>query len=126
MKKGVSPIVAEVLLIAMAIMIAVGIWYWISEYSTYPIIELNLIEVSITSCNGTHVLARNIGAFDANRAADIYKQNGPNVGYLNFNVTTLKSGNSSFVEIVNTSVSLPLSGVYIIVDDDYKTYTFTC
>lgn len=126
MKKGVSPVVAEVLLIAMAIMIAMGTWYWVSEYSTYPIVELNLIEVSITSCNGTHILVRNIGAFDADKAADIYRQNGPRVGYLNFNVTSLKSGNSSFIGIVNTSGSLPISGVHLIVDEDYKTYTFTC
>ena len=109
MEKGISPIVAEVLLIAMAVMIATGIWYWISEYSTYPIVELNLIEISITSCNGTHVLVRNIGAFDADKAADVYKQNGPRIGYLNFNVTSLKSGNSSFVDIVNISGSLPIS-----------------
>jgi flagellin-like protein len=36
MKKGVSPVVATVVLIMMAVMAAVAVWYWVSSSTTKP------------------------------------------------------------------------------------------
>lgn len=126
MKKGVSPIVAEVLLIAIVVSTTMGIWYWMGQYQSIPIPELDLIEVSITGCNGSHVLARTVGRETADEAADIYEKDVGIVGFINFNGTTVKTGNISYVDIINTSKVLPFNGTFFIIDQDYEQYTFVC
>ena len=125
--KGISPVVAVVLLIAIAVIAAVGVWYWVSAFTGKPPTGgQELIAISIEDCNGTHVRTRNIGAVTVDDAANIYNSTGTLVGFIHYNLTTLSPMGIDFVEIINTSGSLPFSGTFDIVDPDFGSYKFTC
>ncbi len=127
MERGISPVVATVLLIAIAVTAGMGVWYWMGSFTASPHIDYDLISVTISDCNGTHVLARNVKAEIADEAADIYNySNNAVVGYIDFASYPLTIGNSTYVPIVNSSGPLPFSGTFYVFDDDYEDYTFTC
>ena len=75
MQKGVSPVVATVLLIMMAVMGAVAVWYWASSYTTtkpstpdttqkgYVVIDVYR-NASSTGCNALDV--KNTGGLPLN------------------------------------------------------------
>lgn len=125
MQKGVSPIVAEVLLIALVITTSMGIWYWMGQYTQVPIVKLNLREITITACNQTHVLVRNVGAYRADKVASVIKQNVGSVGFIDLNGTPLDTGSSTYVKLINTSSS-PLTGTFFVIDSNYREYVFVC
>jgi len=126
MKKGISPVVAVVLLIAIAVIAAIGVWYWVGVYTGKPPGgALAKVAISIESCNGTSVLIRNTGGVDALLNADIYDRVGAYVGVINFSAANLVVKNVSWINISDGAQSA-LSGVYSVTDPDYPSYEFTC
>jgi len=122
-------VVAEVLLIAIVVTTSIGIWYWMGSFTQVPVNPNNYISVTVTNCNGTHVLVRNVGVEEANKQATIFKKDIGIVGYIDLNATNrrLTSGNSSYVEIVPTGGAvLPFSGTFLITDRNYQEYPFVC
>lgn len=81
MRKGVSPVVAIVLLIAIAVIAAVAVWFWVSPLTGRPATASTTQKtISIEKCwvSGTTVslLARNSGGITiaAADSFDIYDQ----------------------------------------------------
>jgi flagellin-like protein len=127
--KGISPVVAEVLLIAIVITTSVGIWYWMGSFTQVPVSNVDYISIVVTNCNGTHALVRNVGIEDAISPADIFKKDVGLEGYLDLNNSNmlLRSGNSTYVRIVPSGGTPYLfNGTFIILDRDYQDYTFVC
>ncbi|MFW5902626.1 MAG: archaellin/type IV pilin N-terminal domain-containing protein [archaeon] len=64
MRKGISPVIAVVLLIAISVIAAVGVWYWVAGLADKPAgADYTQTAFSVQECsidNG-EVLARNTG-----------------------------------------------------------------
>jgi len=125
--KGISPVVAVVLLIAIAVIAAVGVWYWVSAFTGKPPTGgQEQVAISFENCNGTHVTVRNIGAITIDDAANIYNSTGTLIGFIHFNSTTLSPRDIKFVPIINISGALPFYGSFDVIDPDFPSYKFTC
>ena len=138
MKKGISPVVAVVLLIAIAVIAAVGVWYWVGSYTSKPAVVSSQRAMSITECtitdeNGVLVLVRNTGGMTLSEEAGVFNSSGLLAGYLDLSGENNKtSGQVGYVPILNISsgdvfnTSNFSAGMYRIIDPNYPEYTFTC
>ena len=123
--KGISPVVAIVLLIAVAVIASVGVWYWVGTYVSKPVLEPVSTAILITDCNTTHVLVRNVGGVPVNLDADIYNTT-DKVGVLNLSGSPLNATQVNYIPIVNASnssqiITVPV-GTYRIIDPAYPDY----
>jgi flagellin-like protein len=127
--KGVSPVVATVLLIAIAVIAAIGVWYWVGAYTGKPSVSVDQKAFTIESCNRTHAVVRNIGSVMITQDADIY-YSGAKVGVLDINgAGGVLAGKIKYVSILNEtngSSTTLASGVYNIIDGNYPQQTFAC
>ena len=132
MKKGISPVVAVVLLIAIAVIASVGVWYWVGSYTGKPNVSGMKKTAEIIKCNRTHVFVQNTGSQELDNNASIYDENGAEVGYINFAGIAsggIKPGASGWVPIYNTSnqQTEPLSiGQYKLLSTGYQEKIFRC
>ncbi|NYZ80182.1 hypothetical protein H0N95_02940, partial [Candidatus Micrarchaeota archaeon] len=121
--KGVSPVVATVLLIAIAVIAAIGVWYWVGAYTGKPAVGVQQTAMSITSCDKSRVLLRNTGALSLTANADIFDSTGAAVGTINISEAgTLPAGWVGYVNISNSSGATPglvPAGVYSVIDSQY-------
>ncbi len=119
MRKGVSPVVATVLLIAIAVISAVAVWYWVAPLTSpqaapstvqYGVSYNNIYKTSTGNC--TTIDIRNSGGLSipANTAFQILPIAGGNATgrYVNI-TTTLTSGSTSnfVIGLINGSNSTP-------------------
>ncbi|MCD4740584.1 hypothetical protein K8R43_05365 [archaeon] len=107
MKKGISPIVAVVLLIAISVIAAVGLYFWVTAFTTAPatgttpyVIQANCLGAS-SGYNGT-LFINNIGTKSIP------------AGQLNFQIGS-KSGTITHVALAPSS-TLNISAANITVD----------
>ncbi len=135
MKKGISPVVAVVLLIAIAVIAAVGVWYWIGSYTGAPTaIRSSLKTITVQKCNGTSVYIQNIGTENLTGTAKFYDDEGTPMGTLNFSALSTKSvgpGESAWVPLYQTNSSpytteIASNKQYTILESGYMTTPFTC
>jgi len=127
MKKGVSPVVAVVLLIAIAVIAAVGVWYWIGAYTSKPNIQTSQKSFTVSACttDGDKVLVYNNGGEKLTTNAEIYYANGTKTDLsINFSGAPLDTGQSAYVNI--TGGTLSSGATYQIVGGDYPLIQFTC
>ncbi len=61
MKKGISPIVAVVLLIAIAVVAAVGLYFWVGGLSTKQPTPQTPVSITATPIGDGQVLIANLG-----------------------------------------------------------------
>ena len=135
MKKGISPVVAVVLLIAIAVIAAVGVWYWVGSYTGAPsAINTNLKTIAVQDCNGTAVFIQNIGTESLNGTAKFYDSTGKPMGTLNFSALTangVAAGSAAWVPLYQTSGSAYTTAIssnmqYTILQNGYMTTPFSC
>ncbi len=132
MKKGISPVIAVVLLIAISVIAAVGVWYWVGSYTGKPGVSGLKKTAEIIKCNGTHVFVQNTGNQKLDTTADIYNSNDQLVGYINFPGLPnggINPGDSSWVPIYNNSdqQTEPLAeGTYYLLSSNYQEKKFQC
>jgi flagellin-like protein len=134
MKKGIAPVVAVVVMIAIAVIAAMGVWYWVGSYTGKPATGgQQQIAFSSPDCNRTHIKIRNTGGVDLTEDAFIYDSNdGSPAGSINFSLTNVDAGKTAWVGLYDTSgaaytgVSLIPVSVYDVFDADYPDYTFNC
>jgi flagellin-like protein len=127
--KGVSPVVAAVLLIAIAVIAAVGIWFWIGGFTSKPSLPpQQQVALSVENCNGSHVVVRNTGGIDALSAASINNVSNSYVGYID--ISDLAGGTVNTFQICDFNNVCPTTklvpGIYEIEDQDYPSYKFSC
>ena len=132
MKKGISPVVAIVLLIAIAVIASIGVWYWVGAYTGKPNVSGIKKTAEIIQCNRTHVYVQNNGEQKLDTTADIYNSNSIKVGYINFPAIAgggIATGGSSWVPIYNTSDEQTTAldtGNYYLLSSGYQEKKFRC
>jgi flagellin-like protein len=140
--KGVSPVVAVVLLIAIAVIAAIGVWYWVSVFTGKPPTGgQQQVAFSIEDCkvgvvtsihpglwNGSSIKVRVTGGLRLATNASVYNQSsGARVGVINFGQTPLNPKDVGWVSIHNATGSMiNITGTNAIIDPNYPNYIFTC
>ncbi len=130
MKKGVSPVVAVVLLIAIAVIAAVGVWYWIGAYTSKPNVQTSQKSFTVSGCSTDYskVLVYNNGGETLSGNVTLYYANGTSTG-LHLTLSSLGVGDSAYVGVYNASgasKTLTSGTTYQVVSDEYPFIEFTC
>jgi flagellin-like protein len=149
--KGVSPVIATVLLIAIAVIGSVAVWYWVSPYTSQPALPQSIVGTGVISTPVTGVyksgqigsgatsidIKNNVGATLSNILYYVYDRvtglpvgvNGTNPTFQAFvNASTILSGATSNFQImayVNTSVVSFPGKAYGVVTDSGNNITVT-
>jgi flagellin-like protein len=129
MRKGVSPVVATVLLIAIAVISAVAVWYWVSPLTSpsatpsttsYGFVVTGVYK-NVTTGNCTSVDIKNSGGttIPTNTLFEIFNITGTSTGkYVGLSSTSLTSGTTANFNITssataNTTGNIPV-GSYLL------------
>jgi len=135
MRKGISPVVAVVLLIAIAVIAAVGVWYWVGEFTDQPNTDTDIQTFVLTQCgpgtNGTYVFVQNSG--DAALTANIAFYSSGNqtpAGYIGFEEINVAVSDGGFIPMVDaatagTNITLS-SGNYKLLSAGVQSQGFSC
>ncbi len=130
MKKGISPVVAVVLLIAIAVIAAVGVWYWVGAYTGQPNVTTSVKTFTVQKCNGTHVYVQNNGQEALSTSVNVYTTAGADTGAkINFSGTSVSAGNAAWVPLVNSTngiIQTALDGNYQVLATNVQTTPFSC
>jgi flagellin-like protein len=151
MRNGVSPVVATVLLIAIAVIGSVAVWYWVSPYTSQPALPQSIVGTGIISTPVTGVykgtqagsgatsidIKNNVGAALSSILYYVYDRvtglpvgvNGTNPQFQAFvNATSVLSGataNFRLLAYVNTSMILFPGAAYGVATDSGDNITVT-
>ncbi len=130
MKKGISPVVAVVLLIAIAVIAAVGVWSWIGAYTSKPNVQTSTKSFSVKSCSSDYkkVLIYNNGGEILDGNVSLYYSNGTDTG-LHLVINNLGIGDTTYVNVENASgdnVALTSGVTYQVVEEGYSAISFIC
>ena len=127
--KGVSPVVATVLLIAIAVIAAVGVWYWVGAYTSKPATtgtDMKVIQISgcVSGANPS-VLVRNLGSSPITTSVNfsVYNSALTQVGSIMV-YATLNSLTTTNSTIFNTSALT--TGSYKGTSAGFQDVVFTC
>jgi len=125
MKKGVSPVVATVLLIAIAVISAVAVWYWVSPL-TSPAATPSTTQYGFVvtgtykpagSCTSIDIKNSGGTTIPINTAFEIFNINGTSAGkYVWVNYTSITSGSTVNFNITlstNATTNIPV-GSYLL------------
>jgi flagellin-like protein len=122
--RGVSPVVATVLLIAIAVVAAVGVWYWVGSYTSKPATtstDLKSIDVTCTA-NVQNIIVKNMGTGTMSAVSfTVYNSNYS--GVATFSVSTASL--TSIASALNTTAGL-VAGTYRATSNGYQDEIFTC
>ena len=127
--KGISPVVAVVLLIAIAVIAAVAVWYWVSPLTGKPATaSTTQIGLSVEQCivdgvgNTTQIRIRNNGGIAVtNKQFAIYSQTGQDTTF--FVTVTANSGEAKWV---TTTGNLNTSTPYYLTTTGVPDIPFNC
>jgi len=133
MKKGISPVVAVVLLIAIAVIASVGVWYWIGEFTDKPSVAGADKSMTITECTGTAVFVQNTGANKLDGTVAFYDIGKTQVGVLDFSVLAgggIDVAGADWVDLYNISgseITTDLdAGTYYVLEGGIQQTSFNC
>ena len=124
--KGLSPVIGVVLLIAISVIAAVGVWYWVGSYtqvSSYVGVDYSNPYVVVSNFNGTAAFLRNLGRASANEAVMVYNSSGVLVGWFGLNESSLEP-NAGGVYDLHLLVNDLYAGTYIVLGNGYPKTTF--
>ncbi len=136
MKKGISPVIAVVLLIAIAVIAAVGVWYWAAGLADKPpgaetaqtaftVGECNLNEAETPSNASARIVNTGGVNIGSDRMVTVYSE-GEHRGNISFDLG-LEAGEEAYVDLVSTDEDHFTSGTqYTVVDGDFPDITFHC
>jgi len=131
--KGVSPVVATVLLIAIAVIAAVGVWYWVGAYTSKPATtgtDLKVIEIATCSVTSANTVVRNLGSTPtvAGTYFTVYATNSTPVAYLNLStaINSLDSRGFTFTLANGTATNITTAGTYKATAAGYQDAQFNC
>ena len=134
MEKGISPVVSVVLLIAIAVVAAAGVWFWVAPMftETQASSTAGKYQVRLTNCRGSAgsqvVSVRNIGTSNTPSTATavpIYSSTGTRVGNISLAVG-LSAGSYNNSVPLNNETTSALSGTLYIEDSTFAKTTFSC
>lgn len=122
--RGVSPVVAVVLLIALTVIAGVGTWYWVGSYTSKPATISYSAYLSVESCDLSSMVIRNNGlTLSDKRDIPIFDSNNAQIGI--FDLLGLKAGNTSIIypRISNPNVT---AGQFYFYAQEVPRTIFTC
>jgi len=129
MRKGISPVIAVVLLIAISVVAAVGVWYWVAELGAKPsgIGSTPQATISIEDCdlNNERVRVRNTGGVIVTQNVSIYGPKGE-IGTIAFEIHRLDTKEIRYIPINLHENETLESGTEYEVIGDLPVVTFTC
>jgi len=135
MDKGISPVVSVVLLIAIAVIAAAGVWFWVAPMLTQTQVSSTVGQYSLvlSGCSkttgGANVSIRNVGSstLSANSVLIVYNSAGSKVGNITLSEDLSPQELLHGEEIQNdTGDSGIISGTLYIEGTDIPKTTFTC
>jgi len=94
MDKGISPVIAVVLLIAISMVASIAVWYWMADVGAKPEgIEREEMEVRVEDCDSEYdqIKLRNTGGVPVTDDLDIRHQVEGNIGTLELRKQRLDS-----------------------------------
>ena len=110
--KGVSPVVATVLLIAIAVIVSIAVWYWFGSLTGKPKAAGTVdTSVAITSCKtsvdaGTALNVRNTGGKKVSKTFEVYyADNGSIIETASVVIDNLAAGTSFTVPVSGATLS---------------------
>ncbi|GEM_PF-3322056 len=122
--RGISPIVAVVLFIAISVIAAIGVWYWVGSYTSKPAVVSYSSYISVESCDLTSITIRNTGltAQDA-LSIPLYDNNNTQIGTVD--LTNMTAGNAVkvFPKLMASNIS---SGLFRFVGTGVQNTVFNC
>ncbi len=122
--KGISPIVAMVLLIALAVIAAMGVFFWTGAYTSKPAVQSYSAYFSAEGCDISSVTLRNTGTTIADQlGVPFYSNNGTQVGYIDIKNFTAGSAVNFPIIVSNPNIS---SGTYYILGNNVPQTIFSC
>ena len=132
MKKGVSPVVAAVLLIAIAVIAAVAVWYWVSPLTAKPpTADTTQKSISVEECywaagvGNTYLDIRNTGGVAVTATFTVYNSADPTIATgATVTLTSLASGNVTRAQVAGAVMGQSTS--YFLMAPGIPTATFTC
>ncbi len=114
MKKGISPIVAVVLLIAIAVIAAVGLYFWVGSLTNKPATPsmLNGITVQVIDCGGSTptLLVTNIGTKTISDLNTTLKTTNNSIKVSNCQPNSINPGDTAKCEITKFSGTIVVYG----------------
>jgi len=126
MRKGISPVIAVVLLIAISVIAAVGVWYWVAELAGQPAgLDHDQMAVSVEECNAetteNALRIRNTGGvnIDDGTEAEIHPHDNATVD-IGLNATEVAYRNLDGGDGLDTGTE------YTLLADEIPAVTFTC
>ena len=124
MRKGISPVIAVVLLIAISVIAAVGVWYWVAELAAEPAgLGDDPVTLSVEDCDttGDEVMIRNpTGTNLEDQTVRIY---GPAGEEGEFTINELSAGD---VDYFNVTLNLSAGEQYTLTGEGVASTSFTC
>jgi len=125
--KGVSPVVATVLIIAIAVIASVTVYYWVTPYTQKPQLPDETYHgIRVEACNGTHIEVRNIGfPTIVNQNFSILNSSGSATNFSVF-INNLTSTSAGWYYVGGELDSLNSNGVYYISSTEIPEMLFTC
>jgi len=140
MKRGISPVIAVVLMIAIAVVAATGVWYWVAELGAKPagaqteqpqfIIE----QCEITNDTAADIRVRNTGGTMINHENVSIYEGVTEISQIDFTEApggALNPGDITYFTIQYDEEEAPSQGFqsgveYTIVDGDFPARNFDC
>ncbi len=129
MEKGISPVIAVVLLIAIAVISAVGVWYWVGGLASKPGgVQQAQTGFTIEDCDTDEdqVLIRNTGSIDIASSASVYNSSNDEVGAIQMNASELVLGVEEVGYRNVTGANLTSGETYTVIEGGLPTVQFTC
>ncbi len=124
--KGLSPVVGVVLLIAISVIAAIGVWYWVGDYTqkdSVVSVDYDNPYIVVSDFNGTAAFLRNLGRAAAEKSVMVYNSSGVLVGWFGLNESSLEPNDAGFYDL-HLLVDELSAGQYLVLGNGYPKTTF--
>ena len=130
MRKGVSPVVAAVLLIAIAVIAAVAVWYWVSPLTARPATTgTTQMTISVERCyDGAELDIRNVGGIAIPAATNftIYKLSDGSTANAWVDMGTALDSGAVAKKSISGAAPIATSTAYFLLAQGIPSATFSC
>jgi len=128
MKRGISPVIAVVLLVSISVIAGVGAWYWVSELASKPAgVDPDQRAISVEDCdpNTNQIRVRDVTGKGLNKNVSIYSPDGE-IGVLDFEENPLSIDEIKYMEVDLEDGEELEPGVEYKIVGEVPVVTFTC
>jgi flagellin-like protein len=130
--KGISPVVATVLLIAITVIAAMGVWYYMENFASSNMKDVSAMRsIDITNCyapesSGAVLMIKNENSKSVDDEFTIYYKENLSAPSGNPTFSVTLGSKQGAVGTATTTQPLETSVEYIAIADGFSQITFTC